>query len=315
MRVLIVGVTGFAGGYLARELSRTGDEVWGAARPKSETPSRLVLDGGVGEIPVLPCDVTDAAQVAAALDRSSPEAVVLLAGLASPPQADRNASQAYAVHAMGAVNLLEETARRGSGTRVLLVTSGEIYGAVPESELPVREDAALRPTTVYASSKAAADLAGRAFALAKEVDVVRARPFNHTGPGQTTDFVCPDFAAQVASIARGDREPVIEVGNLESRRDFTDVRDVVRGYAAALRRGRSGEAYNLCRGRAVAVGDVLRDLCAIAGIEPEVRTAANRQRRAEIAASFGDPGKARAELGWETAIPWRKTLGDLLASA
>jgi GDP-4-dehydro-6-deoxy-D-mannose reductase len=287
--------------------------VWGAARGRSEgRPGRCTIDDR--EIPVVPCDVTDPGQVAAALDRSSPDAVVLLAGIAFTPQAERDPAMAYRVHAMGAVHLLEAVARRPGAMRVLLVTSGAIYGPVPEEQLPLREEAPLRPTTVYAASKAAADLAGGAFARSLGLDVVRVRPFNHTGPGQRTDFVCPDFAAQVASIARGEREPVIEVGNLDARRDFTDVRDVARGYALALHRGRSGEAYNLCRGSAIAVGDVLRELCAIAGIDPEVQTAPHRQRRSETSAHFGSAEKARTELGWEPAIPWRRTLEDLLAS-
>lgn len=314
MRVLILGVTGFAGGYLVRELASRGNEVWGAARARPDgTYSKTVHDGGAA-IPMVSCDITEPETIRAALAESAPDAVVMLAGLAFAPISHQDPAIAYRVHAGGAVNVMEEVVRTGRAIRVLLVTSSEVYGAVDPSELPVTESVALRPNTLYAASKAAADLAGRAFAHAKEADVVRVRPFNHTGPGQKPDFVCPDFASQVAAIAAGKREPVMEVGNLAPRRDFTDVRDIVRGYAAALESGRAGEAYNLCQGHAIGIGEILKDLCRLAGVDPEIRTAEHRKRGVEVPAHWGSFEKARAELGWEPTIPWEQTLQDLLAS-
>jgi len=316
MRVLILGATRFAGGYLAAELVREGDEVWGTGRVAADggTRSKSVEAGGQ-TVPLVACDVTDRGSVTAALEASRPDAVVLLAGLASVPAANRDPAAAYAVNAVGAANVLEQTLRYAADTRVLLVTSSEIYGEVLEGELPLTEESALRPNSIYAASKAAGDLAGRAFALAKGADVVRVRPFNHTGPGQKTDFVCPDFASQVAAIARGQKDPVMEVGNLDARRDFSDVRDIVRGYVAALKRGRSAEAYNLCAEKAIRIGDILNDLCRLAGVAPEVRTAEHRRRRAEVPAVWGSAAKARDELGWSPTTPWQQTLADLLASS
>lgn len=311
MRVLVFGATGFAGRYLVDELRRRGCTVEGAARrvdDLAEPRHPLALDG----VTLHPCDVTEPEQVRAVLDATRPDAVVLLSGLASPPAASRDPRQAYAVHAMGAVNLLEAVASSPGPIRVLVVTSSEAYGSTGIHASPLDEDAALRPTTIYAASKAAADLAAGAFATARGVDVIRVRPFNHTGPGQRFDFVCPDFAAQVAAIAAGRRAPVIEVGNLEVRRDFLDVRDVVRGYADALERGRRGEIYNLCSGHAITIRSILDDLCALAGIQPEVRVLAERHRPAEVPSYWGSGARASAILRWVPNIPWRLTLADLL---
>lgn len=312
MRVLVFGVTGFAGRYLARELVGSGHEVWGAARrPGKEAGSRhpVPLDG----LRLLRCDVGDADEVRDVLAAAQPDAVVLLAGMSSPPEANRMPQEAYRVHVAGAVNVLATVASAPRARRVLLVTSSEVYGTTGRDASPLGEEAALQPTSIYAATKAAADVTAGAFAVAHGCDVVCVRPFNHTGPGQRADFACPDFASQVADIALGRRQPVIEVGNLDVRRDFSDVRDIVRGYVAALLRGRRGETYNLCSGRSRSIREILTALCEIAGVEPEVRPVAARQRPAEVPAYWGSARKAELELGWRPEIPWRKTLEDLLA--
>lgn len=309
MRVLILGSTGFAGRHLADELQGRGHEVLGAAR--------RVPEGGrdAAGRPVSCCDVTSPEDVRAAIEGSAAAAVVLLSGMAFAPASSDDPAAAFRVHALGAVHVLDAVQRSARPIRVLLVTSSEVYGEVSPDELPVREETPLRPTSIYAASKASADLAGRAFALQQGLDVVRVRAFNHTGPGQRPDFVCPDFAGQVAAIATGQRVPRMEVGNLDVYRDFSDVRDIVRGYAAALERGRAGEAYNLCSGRATLVRSILEDLCRIAGVSPEVRVASNRRRRAEVPKYWGSPRKAEAELGFRVEIPWEQTLADLYEDA
>jgi GDP-4-dehydro-6-deoxy-D-mannose reductase len=305
MRILVIGSAGFAGGYLTRELSGAGHEVWGTTRQ---------LRAPAAELPTVVCDVTLPETIAGSLRQVEPDAVVLLAGISSPPVANRDPTTAFKVHALGTVHLLTEVARLERSTRVLVVTSGEVYGATDEARLPVTEASDLSPTTLYAASKAAADLVALAQHASICADVVRLRPFNHTGPGQRPGFVCPDFARQVARIARGRQAPVIEVGNLDVVRDFSDVRDVVRGYAAALAHGRAGEAYNLCSGRGTTVRAVLETLCDLAGIAPEIRVVTSRQRRSEVRALWGSPRKAEAELGWRPEIPLRRTLQDLLQS-
>jgi GDP-4-dehydro-6-deoxy-D-mannose reductase len=311
VHVLVFGATGFAGRYLVDELLRRGHDVTGAARrleAATQGGHPIALDG----VPMHRCDVTVPEEVRAVFDATRPDATVLLSGLASPPAANRDPRQAYAVHAMGAVNVLEAVAAAGQPIRVLVVTSSEAYGSTGIHASPLDEDAALRPTTIYAASKAAADLAAGAFSTARGVDVIRVRPFNHTGPGQGSDFVCPDFAGQVAAIVAGRQAPVIEVGNLEVSRDFLDVRDVVRGYADALERGRTGEIYNLCSGTGITIRSILDDLCALAGIRPEIRVVPERHRPAEVPAYWGSGARAAEVLHWSPAIPWQRTLSDLL---
>jgi GDP-4-dehydro-6-deoxy-D-mannose reductase len=307
MKVLVFGVTGFAGQHLARALRSAGHEVHGAARAVASI-------AGAGDIPVSACDVRDADGVGALIDKVAPDAIINLAGLASSPAAHREPAQAFEIHTLGAVNIMEAVACRDAAPRVVIITSSELYGTIEEAELPLTEEAALRPTTIYAASKAAADLATRSFAMAKDVDVVCLRPFNHTGPGQRPDFVCPDFASQVAAIARGEREPLIEVGNIDVVRDFSDVRDIARGYVAALARGSAGRVYNLCSGRGVSIRSMLEELCEIGGIAPEIRTAEERWRPAEVPRYWGSAAAAERELGWVPQIPWRQTLEDLYAS-
>ena len=266
-------------------------------------------------IPLVRCDVTSPPDVAAVIGEVSPEAIVLLAGLASPPAAHADPVGAYRVHALGSVALLTEVSRLRPGARVLVVTSSEVYGVVDAGALPLTETSVLRPASIYAASKAAADLAAGAFFASRGLDVVRVRPFNHTGPGQRRGFVCPDFALQVAAIHLGQQPPVIEVGNLEARRDFSDVRDIARGYRLALTEGRAGEVYNLCSGRAIAIRDVLDALCDLGGVRPEIRTDPGRRRPVDVPAYWGSAEKAARELGWQPEIPWRRTLGDLLSAA
>ena len=312
MRVLIFGATGFAGRYLARELTQLGHVVWGASRAIS-TDANSGHPVALEVAQLLRCDVADGAQVRDVLAASQADAVVMLSGVASPPEANRLPEQSFSVHVTGAVNVLGAVAARPRATRVLVVTSSEAYGSTGRAASPLVEEAALHPTSIYAASKAAADLAAEAFAVSRGCDVVRVRPFNHTGPGQRRDFVCPDFAGQVAAIAAGRRAPVLEVGNLDVCRDFSDVRDIVRGYVAALLRGKSGDVYNLCSGHGTSIRDILTALCQLADIEPEIRQDGSRQRPAEVPAYWGSAAKAARDLDWRPEIPWHRTLADLLA--
>jgi GDP-4-dehydro-6-deoxy-D-mannose reductase len=317
MRVLILGATGFAGRVLAEDLLRDGHDVTGSSRSAAAETLKLGPTQGISaaSIPLVRCDVTSPTDVATVLEQVRPEATVLLAGLASPPAAQADPIGAYAVHALGTVALLTEVARLAPKMRVLVVTSSEVYGVVDPAALPLTEESPLRPASIYAASKAAADLAAGAFVASRGLDVVRVRPFNHTGPGQRRGFVCPDFAVQVAAIVAGRRPASIEVGNLDAKRDFSDVRDIARGYRLALLRGKGGEVYNLCSGRAVAIREVLETLCALGGIAPQIHSDAARRRAIDVPAYWGSAEKAARELGWRPEIPWRQTLGELLERA
>jgi len=191
------------------------------------------------------------------------------------------------------------------------VGSADVYGAAAEAGLPIEETCALRPVSTYGLSKAAADMAAFQQWWETGLAVIRARAFNHTGPGQSADFVCSDFARQVARIERGAAPRVLRVGNLKSARDFSDVRDVVRGYALLMEKGTPGEAYNICKGETVTIAAIVEDLRAEIGVPFEVVEESARVRRREIRRLVGSPARVR-ELGWEPTIPLRQTLRELL---
>ena len=304
MRVLVFGATGFAGKHLVEALVGAGHRVC-AVEHRS-------VSGDVNPaVERARCDIRDAQGVEGLLDHFAPDAVINLAGLASPPAAHARPVEAFEINALGPVQLLEALANRASATRVLMISSSEVYGKAGSGEFPLTEDAPLAPAGIYGATKASVDVATRAFAATKNVDAICVRPFNHTGPGQGTEFVCADFATQLAEISLARREPLLEVGNLDVTRDFTDVRDIVRGYVAILEKGRSGEAYNLCSGREVLLTTMVEELCSIAGVSPEIRTVPERWRPADVPAYWGSAAKAEEDLGWKPEIPWRRTLEDL----
>jgi len=196
--------------------------------------------------------------------------------------------------------------------RVLAVTSAEIYGAVDAAELPIGEDARLRPLTVYGASKAAADLAAAQWGRAYGLDVVRARPFNHTGPGQDAAFVCAALARQIARIEAGRQEAVVHAGNLDPVRDFSDVRDVAAAYVALLERGQSGEVYNLCSGTGCSIAEVVAILRTHARVAVRVTSDPSLRRALDVPRLVGSHARATRDTGWEPRIAWSDTLATVL---
>jgi GDP-4-dehydro-6-deoxy-D-mannose reductase len=305
MRLLILGGTGFVGAHLLRECAARGDELWATYRPGEASPPG-------GAVRWLPVDVLDGDSIREALVASGAEGVVHLAGQANVAAANRDPIGTFRVNAEGTYRVLNALRERAPDARAIVVGSAEAYGVVPAAELPVRETRLLAPTSPYGASKAAADLVAGQAALGWGLDVVRMRPFNHLGPGQRRGFVAPDFASQVAAIERGESEPVLRVGNLSGRRDFTDVRDIVRAYRDAIERGRAGEAYNLCSGRPTRIEDIVRFFVDRAEVEIEVRPDESRLRPVDVPEFLGSPEKARAELGWTAEIPLESSLDDVL---
>src|SRR5262245_45223204 len=236
MRVLVTGIGGFAGPVVADALRAAGHEVHGLVQ--AGPPSARLAALGLLAAALHVGDVTDAAALGGLLAAVRPDAVVHLAGLTFVPAAERDPLETYRVNVGGLLALLSAVRAEAPKARVLAVGSADVYGAVERSELPVREETPLRPVSVYGASKAAADLAAAQWARAYGLDVVRARPFNHTGPGQDAAFVCSALARQVAAIEAGTQEPLLRVGNVDPVRDFSDVRDIAAGYVALLERGR-----------------------------------------------------------------------------
>jgi len=292
VRVLVTGSSGFVGPWLCRHLEQNGDEVL-------ELPSDA--------------DVTDAASIATAIAGLTPTAICHLAAQSSVQRSWEDPAGTFSVNAGGTLNVCSAAAQLPRPVRVLIVSSAEVYGRVAPERMPVGEDEPYAPVTPYAASKAAAEMVGLQAWYGRGVEVVCARAFNHTGPGQPPGFVVPDLAAQVASAARGELERV-STGNLEVSRDITDVRDVVRAYRLLLHHGRPGVAYNVCRGEAVLISDLLRRLMEIAGVRVPVWEDPARARPADVARHLGNRARLHALTGWQPEIPLDQTLADVLVA-
>jgi GDP-4-dehydro-6-deoxy-D-mannose reductase len=307
MRALVIGADGFAGRWLLRHLAESGDEITAAVGPGY---------GGAalpGELAPHPLDVRDANAVRTLIVATAPQAIYYLAGVSQPGARDEGGT-AISVSVIGAAHALAAAAELEQRPRLLHAGSSHMYGA-PDGDRPISEETPLGPQGVYGAAKAATESMLRHLGPAVGVDVIGIRAFNHVGPGQGTAFVVPSLAAQVAGITRGEEAPIIHLGNADVRRDFTDVRDVVRAYRLLAERGQPGEVYNVASGQAVRIGDVVELLAEISGVEVDVRIDPSLVRPEDANVVIGDAGKLRAATGWRPEIPLRQTLKDVLAEA
>lgn len=313
MRFFITGISGFAGSHLAVDLLDRGHTVCGIAR-EVRTRSLEALHQRYGRrVSVRTCDIRDGALLRETLRRAKPNGIFHLAGMAFVPRTFQEPLAAYEVNFLGAVQVLSAVKDAAPEARLVVVTSGQIYGWVNPEDLPVVESHPLQPLSPYSVGKAAADLAAYQFHWAQDLDVVRARPFNHTGPGQSADFVCSEFARAIAAAESGMGPPLLRVGNLDLERDISDVRDVVRGYAALFEKGKTGEAYNLASGRARSVRSILDQLLAAAQVTIRFEADPQKLRVRELARIEGSVAKIHSDTGWRVEIPFERTLADLLA--
>ncbi|TMA40352.1 MAG: NAD-dependent epimerase/dehydratase family protein [Deltaproteobacteria bacterium] len=305
MNVLVTGIGGFAGPPVARALLARGHAVAGVLRPPFERPR---LEG----LPLTlhAFDLLDPERLRAVV--AGADAVLHLAGLSSAPAAERDPGGAYRANLGGTLAVLAAVRSAAPRARILAVTSAGVYGAVEAGELPVGEDVPLRPLTVYGASKAAADLAAAQWGRAYGLDVVRARPFNHTGPGQDAAFVCAALARQIACIEAGRQEAVVHAGNLDPVRDFSDVNDVAAGYVALLERGRSGAVYNLCSATGCSIAEVVAILRTHARVAVRVTSDAALRRAHDVPRLVGTHARATRDTGWEPRIAWSDTLAGVL---
>lgn len=304
MRALITGATGFAGSFLVEECLAAGWEVHGTALERHPAAASGVTLHSV--------DLRDVGVVARLLGDVAPDRVFHLAGQASVGAAWADPASTLTDNLLISFSVLDAVRAQAPTARVLVVGSSEEYGVVPPEDLPVRESQPLRPVDPYGVSKVAVDYLALQQHLAHGLHVVRMRPFNHIGPRQRQGFVVADWAAQLAAIERGEAEPVLHVGNLDVARDFTDVRDIVRGYRLALEGGAPGSVYNICSGEAVRIGDLLRLLLASCAVEVRVEQDPAKQRPADVAIRLGSYDALRAATGWRPQIPLARTLADTL---
>jgi GDP-4-dehydro-6-deoxy-D-mannose reductase len=256
-------------------------------------------------------EITDGEAVRTAMVEAAPDMVYHLAALTSVGRSWADPAEVVRVNALGTLNVLEAARACASPPRVLLISSAEVYGAVPGDLLPVNEDAPLAPVTPYAASKVAAEYLGVQEHLAYGLPVVRARPFNHVGPGQSSGFVVSALAERIVD-ARRSGATRIQVGNLTPRRDLTDVRDVVRAYRLLAESGVPGEVYNVCSGRDIAIADVAMRLQELAGTELRLELDPSLARPVDVPVVRGDPAKLQKATGWEPRISLDRTLLDVL---
>jgi GDP-4-dehydro-6-deoxy-D-mannose reductase len=309
VRLLVTGAGGFVGGHLVDFLraEHPAVEVHGVVLPQGGVPWRAPSGTRVVE-----ADLTDPAAASAVAEHAAPEAIVHLAGQASVHQSWLDPAGTLRANVLALVNLLDAVRRQGLRPAVLVVGSAEEYGRLGPGDVPVREDAPLRPASPYAVSKVAQAALARLYGPAGGMRVVLTRTFNHTGPGRGETFAESSFARQVAEIEASRRPPVLHVGNLEAVRDFADVRDVVRAYWLLLEKGEGGTVYNVCTGRGRRVGELLDLLLAASRVPVEVRVDHARLRPSDVPVQVGDPSRLRAATGWEPRIPLERTLADLL---
>ena len=306
MRVLITGATGFAGRHLTSYYARLGREVHALVRPGREG---AVAEGATAH----PLDLRDADALAGLLRDLAPDAVAHLAGASSVGASFGDPLGTWDVNLGGTLALLEALRAAAPRTPALIVSSGEIHGRVAPEELPVGPETPLRPLSPYGASKAAADLAAGQYRAAYAIPALRVRAFNHVGPGQDPRFVLPNVARQIAQAEHEGRDRVeVRVGNLDTRRDFTDVRDMVRAYALILERGDPDAVYLACSGRSRPVRDLVEGLAPLARIPVTFASHAGLRRAGEQPDLYGSPARLRDDTGWMPEIPIETTLTDTL---
>ncbi|MGD0380594.1 MAG: GDP-mannose 4,6-dehydratase [Acidimicrobiales bacterium] len=293
MRALVTGARGFVGSWLTAHLVESGDDVVG-------------IDHEV--------EITDGEAVRAAVLGAAPDVVYHLAALTSVGRSWIDPSEVLQVNAIGTLYVLEAARACPHPPRVLLTSSAEVYGAVPEELLPVTEDAPLAPVTPYAASKVAAEYLGVQAHLAYGLPVLRMRPFNHVGPGQSTAFVVSALAQRIVEARRSGADSIV-TGNLTARRDLTDVRDVVRAYRLLAELGVAGEVYNVCSGRDIAIAEVAKQLQGLAGVDLEFELDPALARPVDVPVVRGDFAKLREATGWEPHLSLERTLRDVLEQA
>lgn len=311
MKVLITGITGFAGSHLAEYILTNHPEVeiYGIVRWRSRLDNIASIQD---KIYLLEADLKDITSLRAVLAHVQPDWIFHLAAQSFVPTSWKCPAETFAINAIGQINLFEAILSLKQNPKIHIAGSSEEYGQVYESEIPMKETNPLRPLSPYAVSKVAQDLLAYQYFRSYGLRTVRTRGFNHTGPRRGEVFVTSTLAKQIAAIEKGKKEPVIRVGNLEAKRDFTDVRDMVKAYWLALEKGEEGEVYNIGSGRAYAITEVLSILLSLSRVEVKVEVDPSRLRPSDVPILLADCSKFRKLTGWEPQIPFEQTLRDLL---
>ncbi len=309
-KILITGASGFVGSYLVKELINISDvEIYGTYLSDKSLASLTEL---TSKIKLAKVDLMDAKDVFEIIEQVKPDEIYHLAALTSAKVSFDNPEDVMVNNIVGELNIFEAVRKLNLGTKIMIISSAEVYGIVSEDDLPIDEDTKLNPANPYAVSKIAQDFLALQYFNSYKLNVIRVRPFNHIGPGQSDQFATSAFAKKIAEIEKGMRQPVLTVGNLDSKRDFTDVKDVVRAYILLMEKGQSGDVYNIGSGRSYKMSDVLNMLLSFSKNEIKVEVDPSLLRPTDNPNLVCDNTKISGLTGWKPEIPLEKTLQDIL---
>lgn len=310
-KALITGVTGFAGSHLADLLVK--ENVYEISGTFNTSKEHKNLQQIQDKLAMHQVDLTDYEGVKTVLDHVKPDVIFHLAAFPSPAKSFKNPSVFLTNNISAELNILEALRQvELTQTKVLIVSSSEVYGQVNPEDLPLDEETPLRPVSPYGVSKIAQDYLGLQYFMAYHMPIIRVRPFGHIGPRLSAEFVVSAFSKKIAEIEKGIREPVLTVGNLESKRDLTDVRDMVKAYALLIEKGENGEVYNAGRGESYKIKDLLDKLLSFSDISIEVKEDSSLLRPNDIPELRCDTTKIEQTTGWKAEISLEKSLEDTL---
>ena len=310
MKILITGITGFAGSHLADFILKENlGEIHAVKRWRSITDNIRHLEDN---IKLYECDLRDAFSVRDLIDQVKPDRIFHLAAQSFVPTSWTAPTESLSTNILGQLNIFEAVKKTKIDPLIQIACSSEEYGLVLPDEVPIKETNPLRPLSPYAVSKVGQDMLGYQYFKSYGMKIIRTRGFNHTGPRRGPVFVCSDFAKQIVDIEKGYKNPIISVGNLEAMRDFTDVRDTVVGYWLALEKAEPGEVYNICSGNGYKISEILEMLLNLTDRKIEIQKDPKRMRPSDVQILRGDFSKFADKTGWNTTIPFEKTLEDLI---
>jgi len=307
LKVFISGATGFVGRHLIDFLSSPKYEIYGTSFPEKIKAGALDIRRNI-----IYLDIRSEKEVFKAINDVQPSWLLHLAAISNVKHSWEEKRETLETNLMGTFYLFEAMRKFAPQARVLFVSSSDVYGFLSPTEKVLMEEDSFHVVNPYAFTKVSGEILSKFYVQVENLNIVIARSFPHTGPGQSPDFVCSDWALQIARIEKGLADPVIKVGNLRVKRDFTDVREVVKAYSLLMKKGRRGEIYNVCSGKAVSLREILDILLSFSPQKIKVQVDSSKLRKADIPLLLGSNQKIREQTSWEPKILLKQTLHDLL---